>query len=235
MAILRATVSLADLTGIDENRFVNVWHFDTTGTDEIAASTAVITFLPVFYQNTALAALFSPTLSRVALVHRITTAVVTPGGAGPADDTVSRPIDDTTFTISTAPPAGGFALPHEVACCLSFAGNLSGIPEEGVGDTRPAARRRGRVYIGPFNHTTMNGPGGAFGARPSDELRNAMIEAYLPVVASLKTVSPPVVHGIYSRALGTITPVKTVSVDDAWDTIRSRGMGPSNRITAGVP
>lgn len=43
-------------------------------------------------------------------------------------------------------------LPNEVAACLTLQSFPTGqIPEEGPGDTRPAARRRNRVYIGPLN------------------------------------------------------------------------------------
>lgn len=225
-------MSLQDLTGLEENRIVNVWHFDRTGTDGAGGATAIATFLPVFYQQATLSALYSPTISRAALVHKLIVAEVTPGSPGGDDDVVSRPLSTTSFTTSTAATSNSYALPHEVAVCLSFQGDIVGIPEES-GDIRPASRRRGRIYLGPFNHTAMTFA--ASTSRPSDTLRNAIIAAYQPPIASLKSVSPSVIHGIYSPTTGTINPVTRVSVDDAFDTIRSRGTSPTNKISATVP
>lgn len=62
------------------------------------------------------------------------------------------PFSETSWTLGAS--AGSNALPDEVAIVASFHADLSGVPEFD-GSTRPRARRRGRVYIGPLNQTPM--------------------------------------------------------------------------------
>lgn len=234
MSILRATISLADTTGLDANRFVNVWHFETIDGGDPAAATSISTFLPVFYQNSTLGPLFSPVISRAALVHKVIVASVTPGSPGSDDDTVGRPLTEFSWTMTPAATATAKPLPNEVALCLSFRGSIFGVPEEGIGDSRPASRRRGRVFLGPWHETSVS-PLGAAQGRPTDTLRNAILNAYLGPIASLKSVSPPINHVVYSPTEGVAFTVINASVDDAWDTVRSRGIPPLGRISVAVP
>lgn len=234
MSILRATISLADTTGLDANRFVNVWHFENTGTNEAAAAASIGTFLPVIYQHATLGPLFSPVISRAALVHRVIVAEVAVGTPGPEDDTAGKPLVEYSWTMTPAATATAKPLPNEVALCLSFRGSIVNQPEEGPGDSRPASRRRGRVFLGPWHETSV-APLGASQGRPTDALRNAILSAYSGPIASLKSVSPPINHVVYSPTEGVGFTVIQASVDDAWDTVRSRGIPPTGRVSVTVP
>lgn len=232
MAIIRATVSMADNSGLGENRVVNVWHFvDSTGVLGTSAATALATFVPTFYSTAGVGSVYSGNISRAALVHRISIAQLDVGSAGADDDVLDKVFLESSWTMSGTP--SDVPLPSEVAVALSFRGDIDGIPEES-GVTRPASRRRGRVFLGPFTTGIMAIDAGSR-TFPSASFRNNVLSAYQAMVASLKTVSPPLVHSVYSPTSGQTFPVTVVSIDDAFDTMRSRGQAATSRISQVVP
>lgn len=142
----------------------------------------------------------------------------------------------------TLPTAGGYKpLPQEVALCLSFASSLAGLAEVGplvsdipsdhraqaegapathAGHTKPKARRRGRVYVGPFTEnelgstTTDNAPAGA--------LQNDLGEAAGRL--SSQTLAHTWQWCVWSRRNAALHPVLSpVWVDNDWDVQRRRG------------
>jgi hypothetical protein len=105
---------------------------------------------------------------------------------------------------------------REVALCLSFRG-----PQN-------VARQRGRLYMGPFSAASM-----AF--RPNDTDKNALV-ALANRLAGIGganidwSVFSPTTYaatGDYDEAFHSM---KQAWVDDAWDTVRSRGLPPTTRI-----
>lgn len=116
--------------------------------------------------------------------------------------------------------AGGGAGPREVALCLSFASDTP--------SGQPPARRRGRIYLGPFSQANLN-------ERPAQSLRETCL-ALADRLANIGGVdvdwsvfSPTTLalaQGDYDLAF---FPVKRSWVDDAWDTQRSRGLPPTVR------
>lgn len=134
------------------------------------------------------------------------------------------------------------SLPQEVACCLSINADLLGILEEvpdgtdpGSAPDRPRARRRGRVYIGPLNPAAATS-GAGLPARPSGDLIQTLLDFgdFLanPTDATLTAVDATLV--VWSEVDGTGRPVVRVSVDDAFDTQRRRGVKQSARYAANV-
>lgn len=129
----------------------------------------------------------------------------------------------------------GDSLPAEVAMVLSYNAILTDIAETEANPTpppatiRPRARRRGRMYIGPLNsgamETTEPGP-----VRPLPLFATTLRES-----ANDYLVSPSFNWGwrIFSREDWVARGVVAVSTDDAFDTIRGRGVEPTARVSLG--
>jgi hypothetical protein len=100
--------------------------------------------------------------------------------------------------------------PREVAMCLSFRGEAN------------TKRTRGRIYIGPFKQLSCN-------QRPDLTLRQTVL-ALANGIANLGGVD--IDWCVRSETADQMVPVKHAWVDDEWDTIRSRGLKATTRITS---
>lgn len=124
-----------------------------------------------------------------------------------ADPTPRQPVLEGLWNFTAAPT--GNPLPPEVAKCLSFQGvAVSGVPQ---------ARRRGRVYLGPFNTSTL-GTNGRPTTALTDDIRD---DAQVLLTASKAATTW--FWTVWSDTLGTGVEVDNGWVDDEWDTMRSRG------------
>lgn len=103
-----------------------------------------------------------------------------------------------------------FALPAEIALVLSFQAE----PESGL----PQARRRNRIYLGPFGDSANKESG-----RPSDLLVETMLFAGK---ALLIAQDQSITWGwhVYSPTQNAHHPVASGWVDNAWDSQRRRGL-----------
>lgn len=123
--------------------------------------------------------------------------------------------------------AGGSAtnLPAEVAVCLSFAAAFGSDVEFAPG-TRPRARDRGRIFIGPLNVGAIAAasPGRVI---PVNTLQIALIES----ARFLKTNPSVGDWAIWSRKQAAVKIVDNFWVDDAMDTQRRRGERPLARLS----
>lgn len=131
------------------------------------------------------------------------------------------------------------ALPAEVSLCLSYRGAaVSG---------SNAARRRGRIYLGPLNTGIMEADSNGF-ARPTQPAREAIVNAgkALAIATSATGVGvTPWNWSVWSRAaqggtndlieMDSLTVVKHFFVDNAFDTVRKRGATPTTRSEGTVP
>ena len=126
------------------------------------------------------------------------------------------PVFDVPVTLSGLQATN--TLPREVALCLSFqASRVSGVAQ---------ARRRGRVYFGPFAVASNNGTT----SRPDNALITAVRDGAQAFV-NLSSTDPDWEWFVISEATGTPigNSVHDGWVDDAWDTQRRRGQDPSTR------
>lgn len=100
--------------------------------------------------------------------------------------------------------------PAEVALCLSYASVDD--PEQSL------PRRRGRIYLGPFQGTETNKE------RPSPTL----LEHALDLGEGIAQVglASNLTWAIHSRTDGVLAKIESIWVDDAWDTQRRRGLSP---------
>lgn len=200
MTHIRCTVSLQLDSGVAEDRPTNTFHFDVTTLAEPYSDIA--TALEAFYEN-----IWPGFPSLMAdSGHSITMYNMT-------DPTPRAPVWESTFT-STGWGATGDPLPSEVALCLSFQGaRVSG---------QAQARRRGRVYLGPYN-TASNSSG-----RPGSGYINAACEG----AATFLTASDAAVDWtwvVYSTVDDELVPIVSGWVDNAWDIQRRRGLAATSR------
>lgn len=219
--------SLPSLTGVPADDCTGdlVFSRDGVPTEEQLATLAAL--IGLFF-NTAQATTFSIAtyisndISRAADACEVAIYDLT-GHLDGSD--VGSPIQVEQFTLGAA-LAASTPLPQEVACCMSYNASLVGVPEiDGV--TRPRARRRGRLFIGPVNNAA-NSTDNPSRSRPSALFMNTVLQA-----ADEQLASDGVGSGWgwrqWSRVEATIRNVVNVSIDNAWDTIRSRGVGPTFR------
>jgi hypothetical protein len=107
--------------------------------------------------------------------------------------------------------------PSEVALCLSYA-----TTDAWEGTT---ARRRGRIFLGPLQSSDMGIP------RPTTPL----VPATLTLGQALYSVGgTEAMWMLWSPTDAIAAPIEVVSVDNAWDTQRRRGLSPTSRSVLNV-
>lgn len=211
MVAMRAQVVVPADTGLPEDVVVNTWGLDASidvGTWQASFMAAMLAFYDE--RNSYLSSLYQWTAARVRLYNL-------------ADPTPRVPIFDLPLGLT-----GTFALntlPQEVALCLSFQGpKLSGVPQ---------ARRRGRVYLGPWATAASDSGTG----RPEDDLITLLIEAADELLDASNAATGWKWAVISGASGSTPTPVIVTNgwVDNAWDTQRRRGASPGTRALFPLP
>lgn len=201
-------------TGLPADAVTNDFAFRMSGAPTESDLEAVVAAVDGFYRDTqtagnAVGEFISNAINR-AVTHRIEVYKIQAGPLG-------SPIYETDWL---GPPTSltSTGVPTEVAAVLSFHGDLSGVLEES-GSTRPRARRRGRVYIGPLNSAGPTGstPPYLLGAGIQSVMRQAAVSMYDEADAAGWTWS------VWSRANAELYPVVAGWTDDAPDTQRRRG------------
>lgn len=227
MGVAHATVTLANKSGIVRDAVVNTFTFQGAGDFVTAADvTAIKAALSSFYNDVhapgarALGSYFSTVLSRtvnpILRVYDIGTDLNgTPAGSPLFEDILAL----------LANNVDGSGLPSEVALALSFHADFGADVEFGAG-TRPRARDRGRVYLGPLALDAVQTTGTPMAPQPVVGVVNAALGAG----ASLRDAD--IGWSVWSRAAGTVKAVSVVSVDNAFDIQRRRGEKATNRVTA---
>lgn len=197
----RVQVSLTSTTNIARDKSVNVWHFVADDTTAITA--AVDELWADVYDD--FFGYFSPLVSQNN--HNIKVYNL-------ADPEPRAPVLDVTKNFTVAP--AGTAIPNELALCLSFQGNkVSGESQ---------ARRRGRVYFGPLDLTTVED------GRVSDGARAALAalgDSLLDASNAAATWS----WCVYSVTDQEMVAVTNGWVDNAFDVQRRRGLDATVRTT----
>lgn len=209
MPIYRLQTSLQDDSGLPRDQFVNSIHVDS-GTGSQADQEAWSGALGLFYGG------FQSYLSPVIRLtgHTVKTYLV----GAPLE---SPPTHTYTFDLTAI---GSTSLPNEVACCLSMRGALH------PGWNRQSTR--GRIYIGPLAVSASENVTGG-GAVPATPFRLELTARFKTLCTNIAAVNGAV--GIYSKLHGAITPVIECSVDNEWDTQRSRGHRATAKTVLAIP
>ena len=215
MTILRVQCNIPNDTLLPEDDAINTWHFLTVGaaTPADAADDALIA-LGVFY---AAADTYLSGGTATPMRYKVYDL---------ENDEPRVPILEATQTLT---PSASINMPNEVACCISYRGEfLSG--------ANPA-RRRGRIFIGPLNNSGGTSATGDF--RPSSTLRTGLANAASDIIVAGQTadarwvVFSPTLAGAPPWSAATLEAascdVTAGYIDDAFDTVRSRGLRPTTR------
>jgi len=202
MADMRLQVTLKTADAVPENYITNSWAF--TGADAFGEDAGVKTAITAFYNSWL--TYMSPSITQNGhfLKYYDQTA--------PAPN---YPYNETTFNLSGVP--AGTALPSELAVCLSFQGaRAAGFPQ---------ARRRGRVYLGPFD------TGATTADRPATALLTALGSAAATFGAAIDALSGDIQWAVWSGSDQLSVPITDGWIDNAWDIQRRRGVVYTSRTT----
>lgn len=238
MAVYRVTNAFHSVTGIVADDVMTTYHYSTNE----AVATSAIGSAIAGHISAAWEAITAPGTGNpskwisgeISRVNKPTLKAYDVGGGSP--------LSVDTWAIFSG-PNGGAGFPGEVACCLSYNGDLTNVPEEAPDDAdpdlrpeRPASRRRGRIYIGPLQQQAGDS---SAPARPGTLFRDDM----LGLGRKLGTITQPPLVAVNTQwvvrseasplAMNTI--INRVSVDNAFDTQRRRGVKPSIRTFQAVP
>lgn len=244
MSVYKAQVVLENVSGLPEDRVINDLFFDETPAidfDEVAQviddffNVAPAGGPTIRGQTPAVAEMLSAELSTVANAAEIRfyELPATPGVLG-------SPAAVRNFTLAGAPlfDAGGNSnLPGEVALALSFNAILTDIPETQANPSpppaviRPRARRRGRIFLGPWLTVVLNdiAPAAAV-QRPLAAVGTVMRLSAVQTLPSASSAG----WMVFSETDWVARGVVNVSTDNAFDTIRSRGVAPSARSETAI-
>lgn len=203
MARLRVQAIQRSFAEVREDDCMNVWHFQTQGA--LYEEDPDNTFL--FYANIVdrLGQFYSDWRDFSADNFR---PVIDFRFFDLADPQPRAPRYEAGYNIGPKPAVE--ALPHELAVVLSLrSAQVSGVP---------VGRRRGRLYLGPFNE---NANAQGFVDQPCI---NAIVNATDQLMTGLRNaVLGPVTWEIYSPTDGIMREVVHAHVDNAWDVQRRRG------------
>lgn len=223
------TVTLPAITGMARDDVVNTFTFNEPGGILPADLDAIETALFDFYNGTAapqvnaVSSYIGPAISRSATCTVRFYDIDGHLNGSPVGS--PERVDAAAFTLLGSASSSG--LPSEVACAITLYADYLGDVEFGAG-TRPRARDRGRLFIGPLN---LNAQTTAIGrTRPDPGMVTDLAESAARLARA--PMGPNLV--VWSRRSATVKPVTRVSVDDAFDTQRRRGIEPTAKTFRAV-
>lgn len=196
-------------SNLPEDDVVNTFHFDSLATPFVASEAdAMIDDVVGFYTGVQ-----ASTKSVANYLSDRLSGSYTAKAYNLGDPTPRVPLVVRNVSAGLSLASSGVALPQEVALCVSYKTAL-------VSGT-PAARRRGRIYIGPLQNTAADSGVGDPAATFTTTLRQA--------ARALRNRSTTD-WVVYSPTDGTSGSVTDGWVDNAWDTQRRRGKAPTSRL-----
>lgn len=212
--VYRAQVSIPQDTGLAEDSCVNTWHFK--GLTNVRTATTdgnnIVSRLTAFYQAID-GVIFPPEIGANATIKVYNLSDLAPR------------VPIVTGSIALTPTAGA-SMPKECALALSY----QAVPTSGI----PQARRRGRIFLGPLTDgVRLNTGGGVY-------IDNVTLAAVGAAATTLQTntTSDDCPWSVYSPTNATFEgdiaaayPATEGWLDNAFDTIRSRGTRATSRTT----
>lgn len=228
--VYKAVAQLAADSGLPEDTFNNDFYFrgDNPGQPEATDAQNICTAVIEFYNSIPAGATKSisdylgPQISTSANACSIL-VYSTPDPLTGAP--WGSPIRMQNFTMGT--PDASTPLPAEVCSVLSYHGDLTDVPETAANPTpppltiRPAARRRGRLYLGPLNTTAGATQAGTNDLGVTGLFRDTMGDAGLQLGATATTLD--LTWCVYSGTSLQTFAVVGGYVDSAFDIQRRRG------------
>jgi len=123
-------------------------------------------------------------------------------------------------TIAGASTGG--PLPSEVALVLSLDGTTTQDAEHGPGGTRPAQRKRNRVYLGPLSSLTLCTVQDTEESQPTNAVIDDIGQAYEQHMVT-EMISYNWIPMLFSKVAWALWPLLRAWIDNAWDSQRRRG------------
>jgi hypothetical protein len=230
------TVTLPNINAMPEDAVVNTFTFapdDLTSTHQTTLFNAVRDFYNVAHGTSTqpIGTYLSPDLDRGTGKATVRIYDLT----GHLDGSPhGSPIVELPMTLH-AGGSGGYALANQLAGVLSFHGDFTGHPESipggpagPAGDTKPRARRRGRLYLGPIADLATAEESGFNSPRLNAPFRGTCTDAAAWLMGGADRWS------VWSRADAEVYPVVGGFMDNRIDTQRRRAVKASVRTTFGV-
>jgi hypothetical protein len=216
MGLVRAVCVFQHDNGLPEDRYVNNFYFHTSTTPSNGPDRVqIVGALQQFWNDTHAG------MNAVGL-HEYLSPTIDTSAADIVlyDMTDPEPRAPKLTAVNPLEAPGTVAGPHEVAMCLSF----KGAPVSG----QPAARRRGRVYVGPLA-TTAFGVDGRPATGFVEDLAIAGEFLLEENTANVQWVIYSPTDDPNPDGLSGGVPIVEVWVDNAYDTQRRRGLRPTSR------
>jgi len=253
----RILMAVASIPSIDltldgfSNRFVFATH--APGVSAASDAAMLSPFVAHFYTNRptgatlAVQGYFAPSLQggsnnlQVKIYDISTHLDGTPAGA---------PVSDVFYTCLI--PAPGQPMPEGVAAALSFRSDYGTDPEFGPpalmrfsvnprtdvdppGPTRPRARDRGRIYVGPLSPTPFQYTATTNRTSFTSQFMNDLILAFKNVAASALSAAVSYYLSQWSEKNQLVKALTNLWVDDRPDYQRRRSDQSTTRTTATIP
>lgn len=231
--LVRTVVEIPRVSQLPNDVVVNVFHHARTavGAPSETELDAINVAVRDFYNTTqasgrTIANHFPQAISRVTNAARVVQYYKEIDPDGGVFGSPVRTVSWTIGAILAGPPVG---MPGEACVALSFNGDLTNVPETQSNPSpppaviRPAARRRGRVFIGPISTGGITENSGSnFEVIPSTQLVGTIAQA-----AETELLGGAYTGGfewvVYSPTDDDAYPVVEGFVDNAFDTQRRRG------------
>lgn len=206
--IYRAQVVMQDSSGLPEDVYVNNLYFrnDFVGGSQADVANAIASVLDAAYGQ---ANGTSPNPLSVFLSANISSVLYKVYDLGQA--TPRYPVVEPIEASWTGSP--GARIVQEAAICLSFKGG-------------PGPSERGRIYLGPLNDAAASQAGNYI--RPTTGFIDAALEAAVNIINTSENVT----WVVASPTTGGTTVITEAWVDNAMDTVRSRGAASTTRFRA---
>lgn len=215
MSTVRAQITLQGESGIAEDQFVNTIYFLDAAPYASFPFDAVTAAVSRFYNETVVGA------GGTALAGFLSGFVAPAASIRFYDMLAAEPRVPTVKPFDLTLTNSNGDLPEEVAICASFHG------------APPVTnRRRGRIYLGPFNVAALAGDtttGGNLPSRPNGGTLAVIRGAMARLKGDFDAASTVWVIRS-SRPATNYVDVVGGWVDDAWDTQRRRGVDPTSRL-----
>jgi hypothetical protein len=220
--LVRAEMQAA--SGLPADRIINDFAFRAAGAPSTTDVDNMFAAVDHFYRTAqslgkAVGAFISRQVNRSA-THTLSAYHIVAGDLG-------SPFREDPWLGPVAPEVTT-GLPTEVAAVLSFHADLTGVVEES-GSTRPKARRRGRIFVGPLTVTAVDTSTPPF--KLDSGLNLTLREAAVDLMDEADADSVP--WCVWSRSDTTLRPVVGGWTDDAPDTQRRRGFAATTRVVWG--
>lgn len=203
VALYRVQIELNLDSGNERDKIINTWHCIADDVNELESGFVVQ--LTTFYG--AIDGSLSKELDPSASWYR----------AYDLDDPTPRaPVLEENFNLGTV--STGVSAPNELAVVMSFeAPQQSGVAQ---------ARRRGRVYLGPWSQAQIGSNGEVHAALMSD------LDTAMSNLLDASQAATTWAWAVYSRVNDAAIEVVHAWVDNAWDIQRRRGTSATSRVEA---